>query len=102
MLAQSIAAAVYVILVIVYWQRYFSSRIPRVWLEQLGMSIVLGAALGNLLERLCCGRVTDFFEFTFIHFPVFNGADVLIDVGIGLILISAYFYKKNMPIIAQE
>lgn len=64
------------------------------WLEQLGMSIVIGSAAGNLLERLVHGKVTDFFEFAFINFPVFNVADALIDTGIVLLLISAYAAKK--------
>jgi signal peptidase II len=98
-IAQTISIIIYIILVIVYLQRYFFSSIQRVWLEQLGMSIVLGAALGNLLERLCYGAVTDFLEFAFINFPVFNGADVLIDTGIGLILISAYFFKTSTSIV---
>jgi len=101
-LAQVVAAIVYITLLVVYWQRYFSNNIQRVWIEQLGMSIILGAALGNLLERLYHGTVTDFFEFAFISFPIFNVADVLIDVGIGLILISPYFHAKNPPAIVQE
>jgi len=57
-------------------------------LEEIGIAMVLGSAFGNLLERYYFGRVTDFLEFQFIRFPIFNGADVLIDVGIGLILIT--------------
>jgi signal peptidase II len=101
-LAQIIAAIVYLTLLVVYWQRYFSGNVQRAWIEQLGMSIILGAALGNLSERLSHGTVTDFFEFAFINFPIFNVADVLIDVGIGFILISPYFYKKKSPVIFQE
>lgn len=95
LIAQGIAAAVFLSLLIVYIRRYMLSQEQHPGLEQLGLSIVIGAAFGNLLERLCYGRVTDFFEFVFINFPVFNVADVLIDVGIGLILISTYCFKKG-------
>jgi signal peptidase II len=64
-------------------------------LEEIGFAMVLGSAFGNLLDRYFFGRVTDFLEFQFIRFPVFNVADVLIDVGIGLILISMLRNKDD-------
>jgi len=80
--------ATIVFMLLIFWyhrrlKRGFESR-----LEQYGLAIVIGAALGNLLDRYLYGRVTDFLEFTFIKFPVFNVADILIDVGIGLIILS--------------
>jgi signal peptidase II len=56
--------------------------------ERFGLGFLFGGACGNLLDRFSQGRVTDFIEFTFITFPVFNCADVCIDIGIGLILIA--------------
>ncbi|MFN8555029.1 MAG: signal peptidase II, partial [Candidatus Obscuribacterales bacterium] len=41
--------------------------------------------------------VTDFIEFTFINFPVFNCADIFIDIGIGLILIAMMSEKSAQP-----
>lgn len=55
-------------------------------LESSGAGILIGASLGNLFDRYTRGQVTDFLEFGFIHFPIFNVADVLIDVGIILIV----------------
>jgi len=52
------------------------------------MAMVIGAALGNLVDRYIYGRVTDFLEFEFVSFPVFNVADVLIDIGLVLAIIS--------------
>jgi signal peptidase II len=80
--------ATVVFLLLIYWylrrlKRGFESR-----LEQYGLAIVIGAAFGNLLDRYLYGCVTDFLEFTFIKFPVFNFADIMIDVGIGLIILS--------------
>jgi signal peptidase II len=58
--------------------------------ERLGMGLLIGGALGNLLDRLTVGRVTDFLEFSFIDFPIFNLADVCIDAGAILILAKAF------------
>lgn len=58
-------------------------------LEQLGFGMIIGGALGNIGDRLLHGMVTDFLEFSFIQFPVFNVADALIDVGIGLLIIGS-------------
>jgi len=77
-----------VFIALIFWycrqvKRGFESR-----LEHYGLAIVIGGALGNLLDRYMHGHVTDFLEFTFVKFPVFNLADVMIDVGIGLIVLS--------------
>ncbi len=57
-------------------------------LERVGLGFLFGGACGNLLDRFTQGKVTDFLEFTFVNFPVFNCADVCIDIGIALILIA--------------
>ena len=60
----------------------------------IGAGFLVGGALGNLLDRLLRQRVTDFIEFSQFQFPVFNVADVCIDIGIGLIIISALLAKS--------
>ncbi|HEY9714809.1 MAG TPA: signal peptidase II, partial [Chroococcales cyanobacterium] len=64
-------------------------------LERVGLGCLLGGAVGNLIDRFFYGRVTDFLNFAFISFPVFNVADVCIDVGIGLILIALLKDQKQ-------
>lgn len=59
-----------------------------------GAGFLIGGALGNLLDRVLRQRVTDFIDFSFFQFPVFNVADVCIDIGIGLIIISALTAKN--------
>ncbi len=54
-------------------------KLPR-W-EKLSLSLVLGGALGNAIDRVFQGYVVDMFEFQFVDFAVFNLADVFIDVG---------------------
>lgn len=65
--------------------------------ERVGLGFLFGGACGNLLDRFSQGKVTDFLEFTFINFPVFNCADVFIDVGIGLILIAMLRENSARP-----
>lgn len=68
-----------VLLSVALWKNYFPSGLTR-W----GCFCVISGALGNFIDRLLYGYVVDMFEFTFIEFPVFNVADVLICVGGGL------------------
>lgn len=53
----------------------------------LGLSLVLGGAIGNLIDRLRLGEVVDFLDFcvSSYHWPAFNVADSAICVGIGLL-----------------
>jgi signal peptidase II len=55
------------------------------WLSVVGIGLVAGGAIGNLIDRMLIGRVIDFLDFHF--WPVFNVADSAISVGaIGLAL----------------
>ena len=73
---------------------HLSPQLPPIG-ERIGMGLLLGGATGNLIDRLFAGRVTDFLDFAFVSFPVFNVADALIDTGIGLILLSVLFIKDG-------
>jgi signal peptidase II len=68
--------------------------------EQLGWGFVLAGALGNGIDRFAAGEVVDFLDARFIRlpilnqtFPVFNLADVFINIGI-ICLIVAMFYDS--------
>ena len=63
-------------------------------LERTGLGLLFGGACGNLFDRFTQGRVTDFLDFTFMDFPIFNTADMFIDVGIALILLSMLLERK--------
>ncbi|MGK7890199.1 MAG: signal peptidase II [Leptolyngbyaceae cyanobacterium] len=58
-------------------------------LEQLGFGCILGGALGNGLDRFANGAVVDFFDFQLINFPIFNIADVAINIGIACLIVAA-------------
>jgi signal peptidase II len=59
-------------------------------LEQLGYGCILAGALGNGIDRFIFGYVVDFLDFRLIQFPVFNLADVFINIGIVLLLIASF------------
>lgn len=60
------------------------------------LSLVIGGAIGNMIDRLFApqGAVTDFIEFAFMDFPVFNVADVCVCVGAVLLFIYLAFLDK--------
>lgn len=59
-------------------------------LEQVGYGCILGGALGNGIDRFAAGEVVDFLDFRLINFPVFNIADVSINIGIICLLLALY------------
>lgn len=61
----------------------------RAW-EQAGYGFLLGGAAGNGIDRLLMGHVVDFLDFRFINFPVFNLADVAINIGLVCLFISLW------------
>jgi signal peptidase II len=56
--------------------------------------LIIGGALGNLLDRVTTGEVLDFIQ-TPIRPGVFNIADVCINVGVVLSLLGAFFQKER-------
>ncbi len=94
------------------WQRWFFaglatvvSAVLAVWLYRLrstgqwvlsaGLALVLGGAVGNLIDRIRLGYVTDFIQVIIVNwpFPSFNVADAAISVGAVLLIIDALFYS---------
>ncbi len=72
------------------------ARTPRT-VTRYGLSLVIGGALGNILDRLCYGAVVDFLDFHLgsLHWPAFNIADSAIFVGVALLLIDSVLESKE-------
>ena len=51
------------------------------------LGTVAGGGVGNLIDRVVAGQVTDFFATAFIDFPVFNVADIFVTCGVVLALV---------------
>ena len=65
-------------------------------LGQFSLSLVIAGAVGNAIDRLLFGAVTDMIDFSDIHFNyVFNVADSYITVGIIGLFISSYLTEKR-------
>ena len=94
------------------WQRYFFSGLAglvsiafTIWLVRMprklkilpfAIALILGGALGNLIDRVSLGYVVDFIHFYYqdYHFPAFNIADSSITLGTILLLIDTFFLEK--------
>jgi len=73
-------------------------RTPRAdWRTALPLALVIGGALGNLIDRLTAGHVTDFIQVYFRDwvFPSFNVADSSISVGAALLVWFGLFSSGN-------
>ena len=67
-------------------------------LLSFGLALVLGGALGNLIDRLLHGHVIDFIHVHYAdvwHYPIFNIADIGICIGVALIVIDMLFLEKK-------
>lgn len=63
--------------------------------EILFISFLMSGILGNLYERVFLGYVRDFFDLTFINFPIFNISDIFINIGVIGIMILILLSKKQ-------
>ncbi|HEY0052372.1 MAG TPA: signal peptidase II [Caulobacteraceae bacterium] len=60
------------------------------------MGLVIGGALGNVIDRIRLGGVIDFLNFENIHFPwVFNVADSAISIGVALLLLDSFISDRE-------
>ncbi len=55
-------------------------------------ALVLAGGMGNLIDRVVFGFVTDMFQTTFIEFAVFNVADCCIPIGVPLLFLYVWLY----------
>ena len=59
------------------------------------LMLMLGGAVGNMLDRFFTGFVPDMIEFLFVRFAIFNVADSALTVGCALMILSLLFRKKD-------
>jgi len=95
------------------WQRWFFTTIAvlvsgvlMVWLKRLpnsarllpvSLMLVLGGAIGNMVDRVRLGYVVDFIDVHYQgwHWPAFNIADSVIVVGVVLLLIEGFIPRRS-------
>lgn len=76
-----------VIIAALAWMTVLALRSSTSFLHRLGFGFIVGGALGNLLDRLLDGVVTDYFQVG--TFPIFNVADSFITIGVLFLLADA-------------
>ena len=81
-----LSVVVSVVLVIALARRLFPQ-----WWGMLALALLLGGAVGNLIDRVLFGFVTDMFATTFMNFPVFNVADMCLVIGGVLLCLTVIF-----------
>jgi signal peptidase II len=89
-LLSSLAVVISVVLFI--WLTRAGSR-----LSAVAIGMVLGGAVGNVIDRIRYGAVVDFLDFHAMgyHWPAFNVADSAISVGVGLLLYDGLFENRR-------
>ena len=60
------------------------------WTLGISLSLIVSGGIGNLIDRVVFGYVTDMFDFRI--WPVFNVADIAVCVGAGLLILYTVFY----------
>jgi signal peptidase II len=65
--------------------------------ETVGINLILSGAIGNVIDRILFGRVTDFVDFYIgsWHYATFNVADMAINIGAGLLILSEFWLKPR-------
>jgi signal peptidase II len=68
-------------------------RADRVSISTVAFALILGGAVGNLIDRAIRGRVIDFMRAHYydLNYPIFNVADSAISIGVALIILTAFF-----------
>ncbi|MGI9421031.1 MAG: signal peptidase II [Geminicoccaceae bacterium] len=78
------ALAIAVVIGLLYWLRQTET-----WLGVAALGLVIGGAIGNVIDRFRFGAVVDFLYFHVgnFHWPAFNVADTAICIGAGLLVL---------------
>ena len=77
---------------------YYSLKLPEEErITRWALALLVGGAIGNLYDRVVYGFVVDFFLFHFgsFDFPVFNIADIIIDLGVFMLFVDIFFLSDD-------
>lgn len=97
-LAQAVWLVVLVKLGIVLLLLWWAARVLK-WSEGMALGLVIGGALGNIIDRMRLGGVVDFLDLYYgeWRWPTFNMADVAITAGVGILLVSGFLVQRANP-----
>ena len=63
-------------------------------INKYGLSFIVAGSIGNGVDRIFYGYVIDFIKIKFVDFPVFNIADIAINIGILVLIINYFRYRR--------
>ena len=89
-LLTAVSLVVSIALIVIIWRRVMPD-----FLGMLALSLVLGGAVGNCIDRALLGYVVDMFHTEFMNFAVFNVADIGVSIGGVLLCIYVLFFWKE-------
>ena len=72
---------------------YYPSLTEDDWYLRIALSLQLGGAIGNLIDRLTIGHVTDFISVG--NFAVFNIADSCVTIGVGVMILGMWIQERK-------
>jgi signal peptidase II len=87
-----VLVAAIIVAVLVYWLRRVTSRFLAI-----AIGLIIGGALGNVIDRIRLGAVVDFLDFHigYWHWPAFNLADSAICIGVAAMLLDGLLVRRE-------
>jgi len=83
------------ILISIIWIILFIFVYQRKYAWRLIVGLLVAWTLGNLIDRICLGWVRDFINIQIRNFPIFNFADVFLNVWIIIFILKEIFFLKK-------
>ena len=83
------------IVALTFYNRYLKTQGEKFY-SSIALGCIAGGAIGNMIDRIRFGAVTDFLDFYYgsYHYPSFNLADSFICVGAGLLIVLSFFHSE--------
>jgi len=78
-------------LILIYFI-FFSKKLNT--FDRYGLSLILSGSLGNGIDRIIKGYVIDFINLKLFNFPIFNIADIAINIGCIILIFNYFKFKK--------
>ena len=74
-----------------YMEKHLAEHVTQLF----ALILIISGGLGNLIDRIWLGFVTDMFDCRFIDFPVFNVADIFVCVGAAMVVLAVLMAEKR-------
>ena len=85
----TILVSIIAMIIFIYYPRLTEGD----WFLRIALAMQFGGSIGNLIDRLTVGHVTDFFSVG--SFPVFNVADASVTIGVGIMILGVWLQERK-------